>query len=871
MKRFPLLLITALFAGGIIAGGFLPVSYKWWLGTAAVCAAAGWLVVPARQLLAWILISLCGASLFACHDQIVSPNDLRLILGNEAKLASMKGFLTETPSYTHFVEKGREHFRTSCRMRVAEITLPGQNPVFAEGTILITVPARLPEGFYSGQTAKVEGVVALPPKALAPGLFDYRKYLAGQRTYYQLQCRETNDWKLPAGASSASLPWSDRFLSWGRRVTLLGLPAEDAEVHLLWAMSLGWRPGLNTDAATPFIRTGTMHIFAISGLHVALIAAVLVQLFRFVRLPRGVCAWVIIPLIWFYTAATGWQPSAIRSTLMSSIVVLGWSLKRPSNLLNSLMASALIILIWEPEQLFQASFQLSFFVVLSMALLLPARENPGPLNENPSERLSKSRWFGWIGSHPLTWRKRGWKPGPFVSWWPGDELLPPQLEPAWLSTFRSASQWVFLSVLTSLAAWIGSLPLIMYYFSIITPVSLVANLVVVPLSSLALACNLASLCTGDWFSGATALFNHAAWFFMLLMDKLSNLFSSWRSGYYYVLPPSVGAIIFYYIFLVLASAGCLFRARMRYLTVGVLGMALAIYCVPILQSRDSLKVTILPAGGGSILIHDHPAGERILVNSADERGTKMVLCPFLHATGINSIDSLLITHASVRHVGGTGVLLNDTPPRKVITSSQRFRSGPYNSALRELEKKGIFRRVMGENEMAGRWQALHPAIDSKLAAADERPLVFKGEYGGLRMLFLSDLSVEGQRVLMEKHVGELKTDLLIAGMPARGEPLSNSLLDAAAPEVIILCTSDYPAANRGSAKLRERLQSRGIPVYYLDETKAVTVTVKPNRFRLEAMNGDTLEWKTGETPVAARRILLPETNVFESDGLDTVE
>jgi competence protein ComEC len=411
----------------------------------------------------------------------------------------------------------------------------------------------------------------------------------------------------------------------------------------------------------------------------------------------------------------------------------------------------------------------------------------------------------------------------------------------------------------------------MYYFSIITPVSLIANLLVVPLSSLALACNLASLCTGEWFSGATSLFNHAAWFFMLLMDRLSDLFSSWRSGYCYVLPPSVSAIVFYYIFLVLVSAGCLFRARLRYFTAGVLGTALVIYCFPILQSRDSLKLTVLPAGGGSIFIHDHAAGERILVNAADERGAKMVLCPFLHATGINSIDALLLTHASVRHAGGTGVLLNDTPPRKVIASSQRFRSGPYNSALQELDKNGVYRRFMGENELAGRWQMLHPPVDLKLAAADEKPLVFKGEYGGLRMLFLSDLGIEGQRVLMEKHAAELKSDLLIAGMPARGEPLSNTLLDAAAPKVIILCTSEYPAANRGSAKLRERLQSRGIPVYYINETKAVTVTLEPNRFRLEAMNGESLEWKNGDAPIAARHIRPPETKVFESDIFDTAE
>src|SRR5262249_9984449 len=117
-----------------------------------------------------------------------------------------------------------------------------------------------------------------------------------------------------------------------------------------------------------------MHIFAISGLHIALIAGILVSLLRVLQVPRAWCGAAVIPLIWFYTAATGWQSSAIRSTVMMSIVIAGWSLERPSDLINSLAAAALVILVWDPQQLFQAGFQLSFFVVLSIALFVPPLE-----------------------------------------------------------------------------------------------------------------------------------------------------------------------------------------------------------------------------------------------------------------------------------------------------------------------------------------------------------------------------------------------------------------------------------------------------------------------------------------------------------------
>src|SRR6185295_7198734 len=96
---------------------------------------------------------------------------------------------------------------------------------------------------------------------------------------------------------------------------------QDESLRLLWAMTLGWKTGLTQEVAEPFMQSGTLHIFAISGLHIALIAGILVSLLRVLQVPRGACGLVVIPLIWFYTAATGWQASAIRSTLMMSIII----------------------------------------------------------------------------------------------------------------------------------------------------------------------------------------------------------------------------------------------------------------------------------------------------------------------------------------------------------------------------------------------------------------------------------------------------------------------------------------------------------------------------------------------------------------------
>ncbi len=250
----------------------------------------------------------------------------------------------------------------------------GDNWQPATGEIIVTTPDPL------------AGTILLPASrwkfpASSPGrrrrwptdLFDYRDYLQTRGIYYQLKTESTNDWQLREPISSQP-PLTDRFLSWAKKTLALGLPAEDEPLRLLWAMTLGWRTAFTGDISEPFLRAGTMHLFAIDGLRIALMSGMIVTLLRVLRLSRGWCGLLAIPTIWFYTAATGWEPSAIRASVMMTVVLGGWALKRPGDTVNSLAAAAFIILLWEPRQLFEASFQLSFFVVLVIALMLPPLE-----------------------------------------------------------------------------------------------------------------------------------------------------------------------------------------------------------------------------------------------------------------------------------------------------------------------------------------------------------------------------------------------------------------------------------------------------------------------------------------------------------------
>ena len=282
--------------------------------------------------------------------------------------------MIETPEQRVFIRDNKPSWRTLAQVAVVEIE---RDSDWQEGVgrVAVSTPGTLDSGFFAGRTVEINGTLQMPKGPAAEGLFDYRTFLRQQGIYYFLQVERTNDWKLLLEAGSPKArPWCDGFRDWAQRVLAKGLPEEDEPLRLLWAMVLGWKPALTQEVAQPFMRSGTLHIFAISGLHIALIAGILVSLLRVFQIPRGACGLVVIPLIWFYTAATGWQASAIRSTVMMTIVIGGWALKRPSHLLNSLAGAGFVILIWEPTQLFQAGFQLSFFVVLGLALIAPPFE-----------------------------------------------------------------------------------------------------------------------------------------------------------------------------------------------------------------------------------------------------------------------------------------------------------------------------------------------------------------------------------------------------------------------------------------------------------------------------------------------------------------
>ena len=316
----------------------------------------------------------------------------------------------------------------------------------------------------------VIGVLQTLPRN--PPLDTFDGYLGNQGVNFKLTRARVTATVAPATAYShfcdAALRWFDAIL--GR-----GVEAYPAQVGVLRAMLLGQQQELNAEQNGVFRQSGTMHLFSVSGLHIAVIAAAIQGILIVTRLPAAVRIVVGGVLLWLYVDITGGTPSAVRSFLMVMFIHAAQVLRRPGNSLAALVGSAVCVLLVQPLQLFSASFQLSYAIVAALLLL------GLPLGECWVENTALFRRLPVV-----TWR-----------WW----------QHAFDWSWRGLLGVLAIGAATTLVSLISGVVI----FKLLTPVALVANLVLIPLGSLVIMAGFLSLLGGlAGVGGVASLFNHAS-------------------------------------------------------------------------------------------------------------------------------------------------------------------------------------------------------------------------------------------------------------------------------------------------------------------------------------------------------------------------
>ncbi len=339
---------------------------------------------------------------------------------------------------------------------------------------------------------EVTGVLQTLPRNPPGDSFD--GYLAGQGANFKLtRSRITGD----VSAAGAYRLFCDAALRRFAAILGHGIEAHPKVGGVLKAMLLGQQQELSDEQKNVFRESGTMHLFSISGLHIAVIAGVIHGMLLLLRLPAAVRVIAGGILLWLYVDITGGTPSAVRAFLMVMFLHTSHVLRLPGNPLSALVASAVCVLVVAPMQLFTASFQLSYGIVASLLLLgLPLGER-------------------WLEKGALFTRL------PKVSWNPFHHAA----DLAW--------RWLVPVVAIGLSTTVVSTISGVLIFGLFTPVSLPANLVLIPAGSLVIVSGFLSLLCGLLGIGWLAsLLNHASALLLTAIDAGVRFFIDVPGAYH---------------------------------------------------------------------------------------------------------------------------------------------------------------------------------------------------------------------------------------------------------------------------------------------------------------------------------------------------
>ncbi len=245
---------------------------------------------------------------------------------------------------------------------------------------------------------------------------------------------------------------------------------DDARRQVLCALVLGARELAEDDTLLPFRRGGCLHAFAVSGMHVVLLAGLLWPLLRLLRVRPVVGRWVQLAVLGVYVLVTGFSVPAVRAYVMLAALMMALAFRRRAGLVNTWCFAALVVLLVEPWQLYSAGFLLSFsiYAAICMGASLCLRES------------------GWVAP---------------------DAFIPPRIYTRLEQWQRAADYSLRGTVAVALVAWLVSLPLTYCLFHTLTPWSFATNIAIAPLIPLAMGAGLAALA----FAGVPLLGAASSW------------------------------------------------------------------------------------------------------------------------------------------------------------------------------------------------------------------------------------------------------------------------------------------------------------------------------------------------------------------------
>ena len=753
-NRRPLLAVLIAFAGGITLDRFAPCGLGLWC-LAGLTLLLIWLVLHrqgftrAAAIILLLVIASAGGGWHHLHWHLFDSNDIGRYAGAFPQRVALRVETTEPVKNLPAPERNLlwtmpTGHRSRVEVRVLAIR-DRQRWKDASGKAMLLVDGEI-TAHRPGTRLEIFGRMLRPPPANNRGEFDFAAYRRMHGQHCVLRSSHPACLQKIGGESRIRLShWFARIRAYGSQ--LLWGYLDHQRAGLAAAVLLGEREQLEHDRTEAFIKTGTIHLLAISGLHIGILVGLLFVLLRFAALPRGLLLLAIALLTVFYALLTDARPPVMRATVLVVVLCGAMQLARQINPLNALALAALIVLSWNPSNLFRVGSQLSFLAVATLILLEPFHQQFIKKRRDPL--------------HTHIARSRAWP----------------------LRLLRHAGEWFWQLGFAGLVVFLVALPLVMLHFHLFTPIGvLLTPLLYIPLA-LALASGLGILLTGWLIPPLATCFAKVCDCNLGILEWGVSTASCLPFGYAYVAGPMIWWTILFYLGFALWALLPQYRPTRLHAT-GLLSLWIVVGMLSSShdQNQGTLRCTFIDVGQGLSVLLELPEGNAILYD-AGRMGSPSAAVRAISATlwsrGRTHLDAIIVSHADADHFNAIPELLERFSVGVIFMSPSMLRKqDPTTGALlTAIKNKQVPIRALSQGGLLdavnARLSILHPTdtgINSTPHGSvdNANSIVMLVESHGKRMLLTGDIESAGLEQLLEHP--PIECDLILA--PHHGSPRS---------------------------------------------------------------------------------------------------
>ncbi len=627
-----------------------------------------------------------------------------------------------------------------------------------------------------GDLLYVKATFEKPSVAKNRGAFDYSKYLYSQNIYGVLKIKSLDEIYYIDNSGTNYIHKIQESIE-----NILGRCFPQDELGIILGMTIGDTSYITEETKTSFKLDGISHLLAVSGSNVSFI--ILFSKFLLDRiLGKKISNYFVIFFIIIFMLVSGASASVVRAAIMGIVVVLADILARKSNVYASICISALIILIYNPLTIFDTGFILSFGGTLGIVLLY--------------EKIKTT-----------------------------------------LLEKLKAKNKILIYIIDTLSVTLSSqiilLPIMMYYFNSISLVSILVNLLVVPISGVLTILGFSVYISGLISIKFAQVLSYSTYVLIRLIINIANAFSRFKYASIIVPTPKLIWIISYY--LCIYKIFYKFKNKLwNYILYSLIAISILIETIPV----NYLSINFVDVGQGDCTYIETKNKRSILIdgggseNSDYDVGEK-VLLPYILDRGKSKIDLIIISHFHEDHMEGLLTIMENLKVGKIVIGPANEDTTLYKEFVSITKEKNI----VVESVRAGdsikiddaKFEVLYPNKDEKINENENNnSLVLKLKYYNTSMLFTGDMESEVE----EKITSNVKANILKVAHHGSKTSSEDTFIERVKPQIALIGVGKNNKFGHPNEEVLKRLEENSDIIFRTDICGEIMMKLYKNNIKI---------------------------------------